>query len=162
MSSFTQFTISFCGPEVDQDQFSALIASAAWGLSRDGDIAIPFTSIFGDWNETGEYHAFWVTPNEGQLFEVNGDRITFRGESRNTPPVRFLLRISEQFPALAFHIESVTEHTMVEAWFVQDGRAKLMEAFVDTIREPQVWYVKDGVSLGPLPDWIEQHYPLYE
>ena len=51
---------------------------------------------------------------------------------------------------------------MVEAWFVQDGRAKLMEAFVDAIREPQVWYVKDGVSLGPLPDWIEQHYPLYE
>ena len=73
-----------------------------------------------------------------------------------------MLRVSEQFPALTFHIESVTEHTMVETWFVQDGRAKLMEAYVDAIREPQVWFVKDGVSLGPLPDWIEQHYPLYE
>lgn len=93
---------------------------------------------------------------------MNGDRLTFWGESRNTPPVRFLLRISEQFPELSFEIESVTEHTMVETWFVQDGRAKLMEAFVDPIWEPQVWYVKDGVPLGLLPDWIEQHYPLYE
>lgn len=162
MSSFTQFKISLCGPKADQDQFSALIEAAALGLSRDGDIAIPFTSIFGDWNETEEYRAFWITPNEGQLFDVNGDRLTFWGESRNTPPVRFLLRISEQFPELSFEIESVTEHTMVETWFVQDGRAKLMEAFVDPIREPQVWYVKDGVPLGLLPDWIVQHYPLYE
>jgi hypothetical protein len=81
----------------------------------------------------------------------------------NTPPDRFLLRASEQFPALAFHIESVTEHTMVETWFVHDGRAKLIEAFLDAIRDdPEVWYVKDGVPLGPLPDWIDQHYPLHE
>lgn len=162
MSSFTQFTTSLNGPKADQDEFAAQIEAAALGLSRDGDIAIPFASIFPDWIETEEYRAFWISPNNGQLFEMDGDKLTFQGESRNTPPVRFLLRISEQFPELSFEIESVTEHTMVETWFVQDGRAKLMEAFVDAIREPQVWYVKDGVSLGPLPDWIEQHYPLYE
>jgi hypothetical protein len=63
---------------------------------------------------------------------------------------------------LSFEIRSVTEYTMVETWCVKDGRAKLMEAFVDPIREPYVWFVKDGVPLGPLPDWIEQHYPLFE
>jgi hypothetical protein len=162
MSSFTQFKATVSGHKADQEQFSALIEAAAWGLSRDGDVAIPFTSIFPDWIEAEEYRAFWITPNNGQLFQVNGDKLTFQGESRNTPPVRFLLRVSEQFPSLAFYIESVTEHTMVETWFVQDGRAKLMEAFVDAIREPQVWYVKDGVPLGPLPYWIQHHYPLYE
>lgn len=162
MSSFTRFTATVSGHKAEQDQFSALIEGAAWGPSLDGDIAIPFASIFPDWHESGEYRAFWISPNNGQLFAMEGDKLTFQGESRNTPPIRFLLRVSEQFPSLAFCIESVTEHTMVETWFVQDGRAKLMEAFVDPIREPHVWYVKDGVSLGPLPDWIEQHYPLNE
>lgn len=163
MSSFTQFKTTVSGPKADQDQFAALIEAAAWGLSRDGDIAITFTSIFPDWQESEEYRAFWITPDKDrQLFQVDGDRLTFCGEARNTPPVRFLLRISEQFPALTFHIESVTEHTMFETWIVQEGRAKLMEAFVDAIREPQVWFVKDGVSLGPLPDWIALHYPLHE
>jgi hypothetical protein len=160
MSSFSQFKITLDGPKADQDQFPALIEAAAFGLSRDGDIIIPFTSIFPDWNESEEYRAFWITPNDGQLFLMDGDRLTFHGESRNTPPIRFLVRISEQYPSISFQIESVTEHTMVETWFVQDGHAKLMEAFEDAIREPQVWYVKDGISLGPLPDWIKQHYPL--
>jgi hypothetical protein len=160
--SFSEFKTTVIGPKADQDQFAAMIASAAWGLSRDGDVAIPFASIFPDWKETEEYRAFWITPIGGQLFQMDNDRLTFRGESRNTPPVRFLLRVSERFPALSFEIESVTEHTMFETWFVQDGRAKLMEAYLDAIREPEVWYVRNGIPLGPLPDWIEQHYPLYQ
>lgn len=126
------------GPKADQDQFSALIKAAAWGLSRDGDIAIPFASIFTDWQETEEYRAIWITPKDGLLFQTGNYLLTFQGESRNTPPVRFLIRISEQYPESSFEIESVTEHTMVETWFVQDGRAKLMEAYEDAIREP--WY----------------------
>lgn len=159
--SFSEFKTTVIGPKADQDQFAKLIEAAAWGLSRDGDFAIPFASVIPNWHETEEYRTFWITPNNGQLFQMDNDRLTFRGESRNTPPVRFLLRVSEQFPALSFGIESVTEHTMVESWFVQDGRAKLMEAYLDPIREPEVWFVRGGVPLGPLPDWIEQHYPLF-
>ncbi len=160
--SFSEFQTKVSGPKADQDQFAELIEAAAWGLSRDGDIAIPFVSAISDWHETEEGRAFWISPKDGNLFQVNGDRLIFRGESRNTPPLRFLLRVSEQFPALSFVIESVTEHTMVETWFVENGRAKLMEAYLDPIREPEIWYVKEGVSLGPLPTWIEHHYPLFQ
>ncbi len=160
MSSFSQFKTTIDGPKADQEQFSALIEAAAFGLSRDGDIIIPFTSIFPDWNESEEYRAFWISPANEQLFLMDGDRLTLCGESRNTPPVRFLVRISEQFPQLSFNVESITEHTMVETWIVQDGHAKLIDAYEDAIREPTIWYVKDGVPLGPLPCWIEKHYPL--
>jgi hypothetical protein len=51
---------------------------------------------------------------------------------------------------------------MIEKWIVKGGRAKLIEAMEDAIREPEVWFVKDGVRLRPLPDWIDQSYPLYE
>jgi|ERR1019366_2070405 hypothetical protein len=162
MSSLSQYTVEVCGPKGDQDQFAAIIEAAAWGQARDGDIAIPFSVIIPDWHETEEYRAFWITPNDGRLFQATGVRLRFEGESRNTPPVRFMLRVSEQFPALSFEIESVTEHTLVEKWGVRGGRAKLIEAFEYAIREPEVWFVKDGLRLRPLPDWIDQSYPLYE
>lgn len=160
MSSMTQYSVEVKGPESDRLHFAGLIEAAVWGASSDGDIAIPFASIFPDWNDTEQYRAFWITPSDRQLFQSDSNRLTFSGESRNTPPIRFFLRVSEKFPALSFEIRSVTEHTLVETWFVKDGRAKLIEAFVDPIREPCEWFVKDGVALGPLPDWIEQHYPL--
>jgi len=165
MSSFTKYRVEVNGPKSDLARFAALIEAAAYGEAQDGDIPIPFASVFPDWHEAEHYRAFWITPINTEnrpLFRISGDQLSFEGESRNTPPVRFLLRVSEMFPELAFHITSVTEHTMVETWHVTHGGAKLIEACLDPIREPCIWYVKDGVALGPLPDWIEQHYPLYE
>jgi hypothetical protein len=153
------------GRKAERDQFAAMIEAAAWGQARDGDVAIPFAAVFPDWHDTVEYRAFWITPvpdPDGLLCQSAEDRLTFHGESRNTPPVRFLLRVSEQFPELSFDIESVTEHTMIEKWIIKNGRAKLIEAVEEPIREPEVLVVKDGIRLCALPDWIDQSYPLYE
>ena len=48
---------------------------------------------------------------------------------------------------------------MNETWIVQDGHAKLIDAYEDAIQEPQVWYVKDGVPLGPLPKQVVKPKP---
>jgi hypothetical protein len=163
MSSLSEYTVQVRGPKEDREQFAALIEAAAWGQSRDGDIAIPFASVISDWHDTDEYRTFWITPgDDGCLFQRDGGSLVFRGQSRNTPPVRFLLRISEQLPTVSFGIESVTEHTMCEKWVVQKGRAKLIEAVEEPLREPEVWFVKDGRRVRPLPRWIDQSYPLNE
>lgn len=161
MSSMSRFTIDVIGPVEDRSRLAARIEAAAACRCNDGDTAIPFASLVADWPDTEEYRAFWITSSsEEVLMKPDGACFRFDGESRNTPPVRLLLRLSEEFSVLSFRVRSTTDHLMCEEWLIRDGRAKLIQAVEDGVRGEAVWYVKDGIRIRPLPTWILQAYPM--
>lgn len=160
MGSISKFIVEISGPEPDRRCMIARLEAAFVGRSEDGDVIVRAAIAGAEAAEIDATPHFWLRPVDGQVFQETGDHSNCEGESRNTPPVRYFAEISEQFPTLMINIKSVTDFMLIERWIIAEGMAKLIDAVEDPIVEPEIWFVKDGLQLQPLPHWIDEFYRL--
>jgi hypothetical protein len=95
--------------------------------------------------------------NNGDGITVEDDAIVIRSESRNSPPLPLVEKLSEDYPELTFDVIGKDPlNCFIQRWIFRSGQGQLLDCVQGAYEEEgeEIVYMLNGKQFIKLPQWV--------